>query len=89
MAMYQSDKFEGSALELARTAAGFELKELSEETEISLNRLAKLETGSGYPSKLEINILAKTTGVLPKFFNQFWVKAPSHCWNFRPINFKQ
>jgi len=83
MAFHQSDKFEGSALELARTAVGFELDELSEETEINIKRLAMLETGTAYPSCSEVNSLAKATGVLPKFFNQLWVKAPSHCWNFR------
>lgn len=83
MPKYPSDKFEGSALEWARTAAGFSLDDLSNESGINFKYLAQLETGAKYPTNDEIKTLAEITGVLPKFFNQVWVKAPAHSWNFR------
>ena len=86
MSFIQSDKFEGSALECARCASGFEFEDLEGKTGISKGRLARFETGRDYPTQSEIEIIANATGMLPSFFFKAWVKAPAHAYNFRLNN---
>lgn len=83
MPFMKSDKFEGSALECARHAQGLEFAELAELSGINEKRIVRFELGSAYPSGVEISVLAKATGVLPKFFFQAWIKPPEHAFNFK------
>lgn len=83
MGFIKSDKFEGSTLECARCASGFDFKDLQDKTGIDKKRVARFESGIDYPNQKEIELLANATGVMPKFFFSAWVKMPEHCYNFR------
>ena len=83
MSFVKSDKFEGSALECARHAQGMEFDDLAESSGINARRIARFELGIDYPNDIEINALAKSTGVLPRFFFQAWIKPPEYAFNFR------
>ena len=83
MSVVVTDKFQGSALELARCAKGYEFEDLERETGIDRKLCAKIEVGSRYPTDIEINKLAESLDVLPHFFNKAWIKPPKHSYNIK------
>lgn len=83
MSFIYTGKFEGSALECARLAAGMDIIELSEVTGIGIFRLTDIEVGKMDPSEAEIINLCAHLGVNRKFFIRAWIKPPAHAYNFR------
>ncbi|MGI0120111.1 helix-turn-helix domain-containing protein [Zooshikella sp. RANM57] len=81
-------KFKGSALECARAVMGWDLEHLGTEIGISRNRLASFEAGRNLPSTEEIQKLADTLEVLPKFFAIPVEKIPDHAINIKWANKK-
>ena len=86
MSVIITDRFQGSALELARFAGGYEFEDLERESGINKNVCAKIEAGTRYPTDIEIKKLAKALGVLPNFFNKAWIKPPKHSYNIKLSN---
>ncbi|RDH41714.1 XRE family transcriptional regulator [Zooshikella ganghwensis] len=84
--MVNPDEFVGSALECARVVAGWDLECLSTETGINRTRLAGFETGRNLPTNTEIQALADTLEVLPKFFTIPVEKIPDHAINIKWTN---
>ena len=83
MALKPYHQFDGSSLELARLINAIELEDLAVVTGIDYKRLVSIEISRVLPTVDEIELLAKATGVLPKFFNQLWVRDPDYIYNFR------